>query len=124
MVTQLTYRQQSRRFLEQARRELGEGDLAQASEKGWGAASQMVKAVAESRGWEHEPHRMLLRAVNGLVEEQGDMELGKLFAMARYLHENFYEGHMDATLVASGLEDMARLVDKLEALLPEEGMGR
>ena len=49
MVTRLAYREQSRRFLEQARSELREGDLAQASEKGWGAASQMVKAVAEAR---------------------------------------------------------------------------
>ena len=120
MVTQLTYRQQSRRFLEQARRELRDGDLAQASEKGWGAASQMVKAVAQARGWQHDQHRLLIRTVTGLVQEQGDFEIEELFAYARYLHENFYEGEMAAESVARALGNVERLVEKLEALLPEE----
>ena len=49
MATQ-KYQQQSRHLLTQALRELDQGDLVQASEKGWGAAAQMVKAVAEQRG--------------------------------------------------------------------------
>ena len=35
----------ARGFLTQAREELAKGDLRQASEKGWGAAAQMVKVV-------------------------------------------------------------------------------
>ena len=119
MVTQLTYRQQSRRFLEQARRELREGDLAQASEKGWGAASQMVKAVAQARGWQHDQHRLLLRAVTTLNQEQDDGEVSRLFWAAQVLHTNFYESEMDEATVLTALDDVARLVDKLEALLPE-----
>ena len=53
MVSRLAYRDQSRAYLEQANEELARDDLLQASEKGWGAASQIVKAVAEERGWEH-----------------------------------------------------------------------
>ena len=53
MVSRLAYRDQSRAYLEQANEELARDDLRQASEKGWGAASQIVKAVAEERGWEH-----------------------------------------------------------------------
>ena len=45
-----TYREQSRIFLSEASEELVKGDLQQASEKGWGAASQMVKAIAQERG--------------------------------------------------------------------------
>ena len=52
MTTQ-TYQQASQRFLAQAKEELAAGDLQQASEKGWGAAAQMLKAIAEQRGWEH-----------------------------------------------------------------------
>ena len=37
---------QARDFLEKSREYLAAGDLHQASEKGWGAASHMVKAVA------------------------------------------------------------------------------
>ena len=45
-----TYRERSRAFLAKARGELLTGDLEQASEKAWGAAALMVKAVAERRG--------------------------------------------------------------------------
>ena len=47
------YRQQARNFLGKSREYLAEGDLHQASEKGWGAAAWMAKAVAETRGWEY-----------------------------------------------------------------------
>ena len=58
MATQ-TYQLAGRRLLEQARNELAEGDTRQASEKGWGAAAQLVKAIAEQRGWEHKTHRQI-----------------------------------------------------------------
>ena len=45
-MTTEKYQLAGRRFLTQARRELAEGDLAQASEKGWGAAAQVLKAIA------------------------------------------------------------------------------
>ena len=50
------YRQQARYFFGKSREYLAEGDLHQASEKGWGAAAWMAKAVAESRGWEYGRH--------------------------------------------------------------------
>ena len=49
MATQ-AYQQASQRFLAQAKQELAAGDLPQASEKGWGATAQILKAVAEQRG--------------------------------------------------------------------------
>ena len=49
MATQ-KYQRDSRHLLGQAREELAQGDVRQASEKGWGAAAQIVKAVAETRG--------------------------------------------------------------------------
>ena len=42
------YRQRSRIFLARAREYLAIDDLHQASEKGWGAATWMAKAVAEA----------------------------------------------------------------------------
>ena len=118
MVTQLTYRNQSRTFLEQAYTELRAGDLRQASEKGWGAAAQIIKAAAQARGWEHNQHRLVLVAASQLKEETGDMEIERLFWAAGALHTNFYEGNMGESTVAAALEDVARLVDKVEALLP------
>jgi hypothetical protein len=41
------YRTASKQLLAQGFTELASGDARQASEKGWGAAAQMLKAVAE-----------------------------------------------------------------------------
>ena len=120
MVTQLTYRNQSRTFLEQAHGELQAGDLRQASEKGWGAAAQIVKAAAEARGWEHNQHRLILVAASRLQEETGDMDIERLFWAAGALHTNFYEGNMGESAVTDALQDVAQLIEKVEALLPEE----
>ena len=54
------YREASRPLLAQAVGEWESGDLRQASEKGWGAAAQMVKALAEQRGWQHNNHPLLV----------------------------------------------------------------
>ena len=90
MTTQ-QYQQASEQFLAQARTELADGDLPQASEKGWGATVQILKAVAEQRGWEHSRHRHHLVTANRLRSETGDGDIRRLFAVASDLHENFYE---------------------------------
>ena len=58
-----TYREQSRAFLDKAREELDAGDLVLASEKAWGAAAMMVKAVAEQRQGDCKVARQLLSEV-------------------------------------------------------------
>ena len=115
MVTQ-TYRAASRQLLAQGREELERGDTRQASEKGWGAAAQMVKDIAERRGWEHRSHASLFTAISRLVEETGDDELRRLFAVASSLHVNFYENWDNAQNVAAGLNDVRRFLDKLDLL--------
>ena len=54
----------SRRFVRQAQEEFDKGDRLQASEKAWGAAAHAVKAVAASRGWNHNSHRLLFDIVD------------------------------------------------------------
>ena len=93
MATQ-TYQQASQRFLAQAKQELAAGDLPQASEKGWGATAQILKAVAEQRGWEHSRHRHHLVTVSRLRAETGAGDIRRLFNTASALHENFYENTM------------------------------
>ena len=115
-----TYLSASRRFLAQARQELAAGDIPQASEKGWGAAAQMVKAVAQQRGWEHGGHRQLFRRASSAGS--GNPEIRRLFDTANSLHINFYEDWKDARSVAEDLDDVARFIDLLEPadLIPEE----
>ena len=118
MTTQ-TYQQASQRFLAQAKQELAAGDLQQASEKGWGAAAQMIKAIAEQRSWENGKHRHLSRAASRLRAETGDRDVYRFFSVANDLHGNFYENEMSAEDIAESLDDVQALLDRLETLLKQ-----
>ena len=115
-----TYQSSSRQLLRQATEELFEGDVRQASEKGWGAAAQMVKAIAENRGWRHNSHPLLNRIATRLVEETGDPEIFTFFGVASGLHTNFYENWFTPEQVQAGIRDVQRFLDKLEPLLERE----
>lgn len=106
----------SQHFMEKAWEYLGEDDLLQASEKGWGAAAQAIKAAAESRGWTHDGHRQLFTAIDRLVQETGDRDIRRTFNAARELHINFYDGLMSRESVDANLSDVVELVEKLERL--------
>lgn len=117
MQETLTYRERSRAFLVKAREQLEAGDLEQASEKAWGAAAVMVKAVAEARGLKHEKHGHLFGVVRVLARETSDRELRGLFHVANGLHSNSYENWLDIDDVAEGLENVERFVEKIERFL-------
>ena len=123
MATQ-KYHQQSRHLLAQALLELDQGDLVQASEKGWGSAAQVVKAIAEQRGWRHRSHELLFEAVDALADEAGDEDMARLFDVASALHVNFYENWNSARRVRRGLRDVGLLLDKLEPLIDPPGLPR
>ena len=112
-----TYQDASRTLLAQARAELGQGDTRQASEKGWGAAAQMLKSIAEQRGWDHNSHRYIRRTATRLVQETGDQEIARLYRVASDLHTNFYEDSDSPNDVMLGLNDVQTLLDKLAPLL-------
>ncbi len=119
MTTTVDYKASSRSMMAQSRAELDQGDLQQASEKGWDAAAQMMKAVADTRGWEHRRHRHLHQIASRLRAEKGDRDIYRLFGTASILHENFYENQMAVQDIVEALDDVERLLDKLEATMPE-----
>jgi hypothetical protein len=53
------YAAMSRDYMQRAEGYLRQGDLAQASEKSWGATACALKAIAEQRGWQHQSHSLL-----------------------------------------------------------------
>ena len=112
-----TYHAASRQLLAQGREELADGDVRQASEKGWGTAAQTLKAIAERRGWEHRNHSALFDVISFLVSETRDHEIRRLFHVANALHVNFYENWHNAANVSSDLDDIERFLDKLGPLL-------
>lgn len=110
------YAGMSAEYLEKARLHLDEGDLKQASEKGWGAAAVALKACAESRDWPHHRHWQLRENLKRLRAEAGDETLWELFPYAETMHANFYEHWMDRAEVEYHLEKVEALVQRLEAL--------
>ena len=107
----------SRALLAQARAEPGQGDTRQASEKGWGAAAQMLKSIAEQRGWAHRSHRHTRQAATRLVQETSDREIDRLYRVASDLHTNCYEDADSPNDVLPGRDDIQTLLDKLEPLV-------
>ena len=116
MQQAMTYRERSHELLSKARAEL-DTDLAQAGEKGWGAAASIVKAFAEQRGLYHQSHRGLHEIVDALVRETGDEDLGRHFDIASALHINFYENWFPLEGVQARIDDAERFVAKVEILL-------
>ncbi len=117
MQSLTTYRDISRHLLAQGFEELAAGDLLQASEKGWGAAAHMIKAVAQTRGWEHSSHSYLFQVAARVVRETGDHEILDRFMVASALHQNFYENWANATFVNRGLHQTQILLTRLERAL-------
>ena len=116
MVVANRYAAQSRIFLRQAYQELAQGDLHQASEKSWGAAAQIVKAVGEDRGLDHTGHTELFVILRAVVRETEDTDLSLAMQLANSLHINFYEGWLGSEDIQLALDHISSLVDKLEDL--------
>lgn len=55
-----SYLKLGEKYLKEGEEFLAKGDVIQASEKFWGAMAEAIKAVAESRGWEHAKHGHLM----------------------------------------------------------------
>lgn len=117
MATVAFHMDTSRMMMGQAAPELAKGDRLQASEKGWGAASHAVKAIAEGRGWRHKSHRDLFDVVHRLANEMDQQEIRTLFkGAAGALHINFYEGWLDDAAIAKNLVSVRRLLAMLDEI--------
>lgn len=110
------YRETSRALLAKGRDELEKGDRLQASEKLWGAAAHIAKAIAARRGWRHDSHAHLFEVVNRLARETQDDELRGLFAFAGHLHTNFYENWYPREFIEDGARAVEEFVRRLDRL--------
>jgi hypothetical protein len=110
------YAELSRHYIRQAEEEFQKGDLAQASEKAWGAAALATKSIAAQRGWRHNSHDLLYAISDQIADELDHPDIELLFRGASSLHTNFYENWFSHEVVESGLQDVQRFLDKLEAL--------
>ncbi|HID90994.1 TPA: hypothetical protein EYP44_03435 [Candidatus Bathyarchaeota archaeon] len=105
-----------RKYLREGGNLLRKEDYTQASEKYWGAASQMVKAVAAKRGVDIKSHGELHGFVAKLRKEIDDAEIGRLWRSAIALHQNFYENWLPPEMVKEASDDVERFVERLEEI--------
>ena len=109
---------QAREFLTKGRDYLAAGDLHQASEKGWGAAAHIAKAVALAQGWQYERHSHFHRVMNRAAGLTDSNRLRFLHGRAEVLHVNLYElgQDLDGEIIREDLTSIAEMLDVLEPL--------
>ena len=112
------YAAQARDFLGKASVYLADNDLHQASEKVWGAAAHMAKAVALTQGWRYDRHGDFHQVMNQARRLTGSDRLRLLHGRAEVLHGNFYDlrSGLDEDTVRVDLGSMAELLEILDPL--------
>ena len=112
------YESQAREFLGLARDFLAAGNLHQASEKGWGAAAHMAKAVACAQGWEYHNHPDFGDVMYQASRLAGDPRIQQLRGVANELHINYYKRkrHLNPGAIGADLETIAELLEMLHPL--------
>ena len=110
------YEEISQHLLEQARQELENGDILQASEKVWGATAHYIKAVAQERGWNHHAHDYLrdVALYIGLAHDRQDFR--QLFGYLEAFHRNYYEHQREMSDVRDAVEGAEVFVSEMSRL--------
>ncbi|MGC8948888.1 MAG: PaREP1 family protein [Thermoprotei archaeon] len=111
------YMKLSEKYLRDADNLLAKGDYIQASEKLWGSAALMVKAVAANKGTTISSHGELFSFVRKLGEEEKEPELRRLFSVASTLRQNFYEGWLHEDVIKEYSEDIKQFIVELKKLI-------
>ena len=114
-----SYRRSSHELLQKARSELDAGDTRQASEKGWGATAQMLKAIAQQAGTPHHSHASLAQIAGAVHRQTGEDSIATWFAIAQNLHVNFYEDNLSPEFIHIYLNQITLLVNRLDRYLEE-----
>ena len=119
------FARQSREFLGKGREYLAAGDLHQASEKGWGAAAWMAKAVAEAQGWQYNRHDEFFTVIYEAQALSGDARVRTLGNTANTMHGYYYtrKRFLRPEIIGASLDDMEMLLDILQPLTESNGGG-
>ncbi len=112
----VNYVELARNFLELSKAYSAEGDLHQASEKDWGAASHIVKAVAAANNWSYESHDEFESVVVNARQRYRQPGLLEMAWAAESLHRNYYKRSLllNAEAIRRGILDVERLVAALQ----------
>lgn len=106
----------ARDFLERSKSYLAQGDLHQASEKGWGAAAHIIKAVAAANNWEYNYHDQFESVVINARQRYRQPSLLEMSRAAEALHKNYYRRSLllNAEIIRGDVEQVERMVNILQ----------
>ncbi len=109
----------ARDFLARSKEYLAEGDLHQASEKGWGAASHTIKAVAAASGWEYKHHDQFDNVVVNARHRYRQPSLIRMSDAAHALHVSFYKRRefIDVGATEQRIADIEAMLNILEPFI-------
>ena len=113
---------QAREFLAKSWEYLAQGNLHQASEKGWGAAAHIAKAVAVAQGWRYINHSDFSEVLYQARKLTGNPGLNGMRGIANELHINYYKRKMHLNAESIG-EDLDSIAEMLKILYPLTGLG-
>jgi hypothetical protein len=117
VLTLKDYLRLNGKYLKDAEELLAKGDYTQASEKFWGAAAEMVKAVAAKHGVRLGTYKSIVRYVLEVDKKHPEWRLQEAFAQAETLHVNFYEDNLPEEVVKVRAETVKRIIEKLKPML-------
>ena len=114
----IDHRQRAEYFLRKSREYLAGRDLHQASEKGWGAAAHMVKAVAATHGWRYQSLDEFDAVLEQASTVAGNDRIHDLGNAAHYLHRNYYnrKALLNPERIRRNLDNVGELMELLRPL--------
>lgn len=119
----LEYVEAAEELLEEARRELGEGNVRQAAEKLWGAAALAVKAYAFLRDGRRLTSHGELWVYMRLISRELGQWVRTAWMYANGMHTCFYEGWCAGEDVEDALGWIERLVREVVSLVKKKVSG-
>ena len=114
------------RYRQHARHSLDDGDYLQAAEKSWGTYAQTVKAIGADHRLRIAHHAGIVAVSSRLASlvRESDATAGSALryglAMARSLHQHFYENDLPDDEVIEAAADVAIAIDLMQRLFPAE----
>ena len=115
--------QTARDFLVASDREFVAGDDLQGSEKLYGAATHVVSALAQQRGWQYRSHRAMKNAVSQLADEYDDPLVLAGFLAAERFHIHFFHQDLEDYEIELNRPVVHRFINRMLGLLGGEAAG-
>ena len=114
-----THIELARNFLRRSRQYLNDGDLHQASEKGWGAAAHIAKAAAAANGWEYEHHDQFDSIMENARYRFRQPSLRQYGHSAHSLHRNYYKhpSLLNANAIREDIDDVEAMLNVLQPFI-------